>query len=222
MADKKKELNIIAKLYDLKKDKIVNRKNDECPDFILKHNDILIGVEVTEYYLNEGDARLKNYPGYFEKVMNAQADKRDKDNLSVVNDICIFNEKTGEWELYKDKGILSKIHTLTDYIAIIKDIIEKKNEKAKQYDKSCDINHLVIYDRESRLNQDSEINAAQVASRIGCELKEIVSRSSFDIIFILFSVNKNDAALAIKRSGECYYNFKLNVLKDIDFLLINN
>ena len=79
------------------------------------------------------DARLKNYPGYFQKVLNRRADKRDNENLAIINDICIFNEKTKEWENTLDIGVLSKIYTLTDYINILKKVIENKNTRAEKY-----------------------------------------------------------------------------------------
>ena len=69
--NKIEEKKILNEIYT---DNMFEIQESEQPDFVLKNknNNEKFGVEVTELYHNESSARLKNYPGYFEKILEKQ------------------------------------------------------------------------------------------------------------------------------------------------------
>lgn len=160
---KNKELIILNKLYNYKN--IKNSKQffeiieSERPDFIIKAQDETFGVEITEFYYNESTARLKNYPGYFNKIISSTSNKvLDKKDIGILshNKLYIKNPITNKYNFvadtveakYHENYLSCQIPRYQDIEPIILEIIKNKNHKAKKYS-NLDYFELFINDAEN-------------------------------------------------------------------------
>ena len=83
MSKKDRELQILKKIYNSNKIVI---KDHEQPDFVIEADNVHFGVEITELYLNESVARLINYPGYKERILNSKDNSvLDKNDIGVLS-----------------------------------------------------------------------------------------------------------------------------------------
>jgi hypothetical protein len=56
----------------------------ESPDFLCRRSDIVIlGVEVTEYFHSESDARLQRIPGYAKELLGVRRYRHSNDKNSL-------------------------------------------------------------------------------------------------------------------------------------------
>ncbi len=147
---KERELEIIKNIYISENIEIIP---DEQPDFIINSDTEKFGVEVTEFYYNESTARLKNYKGYKEKILNSNndsvLDRRDKGKLTRCQLYC-YNEKNKKNEYlfdfidvkYNDENKMSVLPNCQEIENIILNIIECKNKKSQKYEK---FNYLELF-----------------------------------------------------------------------------
>lgn len=186
MSKKDRELQILKKIYNSNKIVI---KDHEQPDFVIEVDKVTFGVEITEFYLNESVARLINYPGYKERILNS------KDN-SVLdkNDIGVLSRH----EMYILDKTDDKYKFLFDFVAVkyddnlnfnskpsyefienkIIEIINTKNEKSKDYD-TFDYNELIIQSME--MISEEYINKLSLSENV----LDAVDKSSFKRMYLL-------------------------------------
>lgn len=186
MSKKDRELQILKKIYNSNKIVI---KDHEQPDFVIEADKVTFGVEITEFYLNESVARLINYPGYKERILNS------KDN-SVLdkNDIGVLSRH----EMYILDKTDDKYKFLFDFVAVkyddnlnfnskpsyefienkIIEIINTKNEKSKDYD-TFDYNELIIQSME--MISEEYINKLSLSENV----LDAVDKSSFKRMYLL-------------------------------------
>lgn len=186
MSKKDRELQILKKIYNSDK---ISIKEHEQPDFVLQADNVTFGVEITEFYLNESVARLINYPGYKERILNS------KDN-SVLdkNDVGVLSRH----EMYILDKTDDKYKFLFDFVAVkyddnmnfnskpsyeyienkIIEIINTKNEKSKEYD-TFDYNELIIQSME--MISEEYINKLSLSEKI----LDSVDKSSFKRMYLL-------------------------------------
>lgn len=186
MSKKARELQILKKIYNSNKMVI---KDHEQPDFVIEADNVHFGVEITEFYLNESVARLINYPGYKERILNS------KDNSELdKNDIGVLSRH----EMYILDKTDDKYKFLFDFVAVkyddnlnfnsrpsyefienkIIEIVNIKNEKSKDYDK-FDYNELIIQSMEMTLGE--YINKLSLSEKI----LDVVDKSSFKRMYLL-------------------------------------
>lgn len=186
MSKKDRELQILKKIYNSDK---ISIKEHEQPDFVLQADNVTFGAEITEFYLNESVARLINYPGYKERILNS------KDN-SVLdkNDVGVLSRH----EMYILDKTDDKYKFLFDFVAVkyddnmnfnskpsyeyienkIIEIINTKNEKSKEYD-TFDYNELIIQSME--MISEEYINKLSLSEKI----LDSVDKSSFKRMYLL-------------------------------------
>lgn len=185
---KHKEFLILSKIYT--KDRI-EIHIFEMPDFILKSSNETFGVEITEYYYNETSARLKNIEGYTRRILKSDSnkvlDKRDIDFLKKGK-LYIKDEKVDKYIFLTDTIQLKysnsyewgELPKYIDFEKQIINIIESKNEKAKNYyKKGLDYLELFIDDREGYMkNHLEEINNS-------VEILNEVTKSNYKRVYII-------------------------------------
>lgn len=186
MSKKDRELQILKKIYNSNKIVI---KDHEQPDFIVEVDNTRFGVEITEFYLNESVARLINYPGYKERILNSKDNSvLDKDDIGVLS----------RHEMYILDKTDDKYKFLFDFVAVkyddnldfnskpsyefienkIIEIINTKNEKSKEYD-TFDYNELIIQSME--MISEEYINKLSLSEKI----LDSVDKSSFKRMYLL-------------------------------------
>ena len=186
MSKKDRELQKLKKIYNSNKIVI---KDHEQPDFIVEVDNTRFGVEITEFYLNESVARLINYPGYKERILNSKDNSvLDKDDIGVLS----------RHEMYILDKTDDKYKFLFDFVAVkyddnldfnskpsyefienkIIEIINTKNEKSKEYD-TFDYNELIIQSME--MISEEYINKLSLSEKI----LDSVDKSSFKRMYLL-------------------------------------
>lgn len=139
--NKRKELSILKKIYNLSK---IKYEVFEKPDFILKNYKTNFGVEICELYLNNTIARVINYDGYLEKILNSNdtsiLDKNDIGNIKKSK-LYIWNEEIRKYCFLIDVISVKNdynldFHSEPSYELVEKkviDIINKKHKKSLFY-----------------------------------------------------------------------------------------
>jgi hypothetical protein len=142
--DKEMELKAFYSVYG--RNKSLEVLPHEKPDILVKiNNKIRLGVEVTEIYTHEADAKLKNLDGYSLGLINGtkHVHNRDKEHLKV--DEATLLDKEGN-EKGKFMAILQEMPGFRDRIKILENAITDKESKINSYLVSCEILDLIILD----------------------------------------------------------------------------
>ena len=153
MHKSEKERIILSMVYDLSRFASVIQR--ECPDFSLRYASVdqAFGVEVTELYYSESNARTHNIPRYTTDLL-AGGDHRHRDDRAVlqVGRINIL-ARDGTEKASDVPAILQKIPPIEAYARKLADVIEHKNSKLPEYIRG-DLSHvnLIVMDREDRLH----------------------------------------------------------------------
>lgn len=153
--DKKKiEHDILNLVYDaIDYDEIID---SECPDFRIKNKvgNTSFGVEVTEFYFSESNARINKIPNYFTDILNNNQyrHKDDKQVLEVVDFEITEADGTPKGNA---RGIFQELPQPSQYVDMIVDAILNKDKKIKKYAKDLSHINLLVFDTEHRFQSVS-------------------------------------------------------------------
>lgn len=186
MTKKNKEYKILKKIYNSKRIAITDY---EKPDFIIEADNTKFGVEVTEFYLNESVARLINYKGYKEKILNSNDNKvLDKRDIGVLSrhELYVLDKVDNQYKFLFDFVAVKyddglNFHSKPTYELVenkIIDIINIKNNKANDYEKH-DYTELIIQGMESI--SEEYIKKLLVSQKI----LDMVDNSFFKRVYLL-------------------------------------
>jgi hypothetical protein len=142
-----KEYAILQKIYPGSKFKnIVKREN---PDFEIKHNTgYKFGVEITELYFSETNARVMNIPGYFDNIFsNRNYIHKDDIEKLKIGKLTVVSEGKPNREI---EGNIQDLPTKDELINMVTEIIINKCNKYDNYDRQLGHINLIIYDMENR------------------------------------------------------------------------
>jgi hypothetical protein len=180
---KQEELRIFDLVYaDRSFDEV---KEFENPDFLVRYfpNTSYFGVEVTEYYLTETNARIDNISGYTGQLLNGN-DFKHKDDSKVLNvaEIDIIN---------KDGSVLAKnvssiIQEVPPPIKCAYDVADRIISKAARFQASHpNLSHtnLIIKDRTGLLRLINKKNFYGIY--FIPELIKAISTAPFREIFLV-------------------------------------
>ena len=143
--NKDEEQKLFDQVYPRTDDWVIT--SNEAPDFLCYRNgEVYLGVEVTELFLHEGDARLKKVEGYALNLIDGGKviHKHDRENIKVEK-IKIQNK---DGTLFKEvNGIFQEGIPYQKAIILLMATILNKKEKLDQYLKACNNIDLIINDR---------------------------------------------------------------------------
>lgn len=150
MEKKQKERRILALVYD--ENNYAEIIEDEKPDFYLRHHghDKFFGVEITEFYYSQSNARLANIPYYFDEIVKKgnYRHRKDKDILQAVE----FDIVSPEGQIQKHvTGIFQENPPLDNYVNMIADVISDKDTKYQEYNSDLSHVNLIVFDAERGL-----------------------------------------------------------------------
>lgn len=200
--DKLEEKNIFSKVYSNSQYKVEER---ERPDFIVSDiNNIKIGVEITELYYNESQARTIKIPNYISDIIKSKGSeksykhKEDKNNLQYVE--MYVKNKDGKYENFLDaveniKTKKQKISAGTEYDLFIERIIEKieeKNNKSEKYQK-VDFLELIIKDMGNYF-QFNKIDIEKIRNEK--RIMDIISKSNFRNVYLITQLENEQIIIA--------------------------
>jgi hypothetical protein len=185
--DKLRESKLFEYVYGHCKDWSV--KTHESPDFVCSRNNTpILGVEVTELYHNETDARLKNLDGYGLSLLGDGdfRHKQDKKNIRVE---LIKYFKKGDTKGREIKAIIQEPPSLAQSISILGNTIKTKESKIVTYLQVCPEVDLVIDDASYLLRFDKYEDLFRPLSKLMNRLTIVNSR--FREIFLIIKNNQN-------------------------------
>src|SRR6266516_2578271 len=122
----------------------------EEPDFTVKNADGEFGVEITEFYFSQSEARIKNISGYTQEIL-VEKKYRHKDDV-IPLEVKEFKVEPGDNRRpsFKAEGIMSELPTIDEYVKKISELIEHKNERFRNYIRGLNHINLIIFDNEHR------------------------------------------------------------------------
>ena len=147
---KDRERTILELVYDASRFDSV--RGSESPDFELQHHneDTYFGVEVTEFYLFESDARIKNIPGYMSDLF-AGGEPRHKDDVDALRvEKVAWRKADGSEEQIID-AIKRKLPGVSTYVNKVASVIERKSQRLMAYAHGLSHVNLIILDHSNRL-----------------------------------------------------------------------
>ncbi len=123
----------------------------EEPDFKVKNAYGEFGVEITEFYFSQSEARMKNIPGYFTEILEGKK-YRHKDDI-VPLDVAEITVQPGDNRRpgFNVKGIVRQLPRIDEYVKKISELIEHKNKRFKNYITGLNHVNLIIFDTGHRL-----------------------------------------------------------------------
>lgn len=188
MDKKQRERAILDLVYDATEFAGIDAA--EAPDFNIrhKHEESLFGVEITELYQSNSDARMKRIPGYFKDIIGNEEylHKDDKDALEVRNVAATSSE--GE-----DKGsfraIVRQLPSIEDYVGMFVQVLVRKEKRVRDYLR--DLNHVNLIIRDD-INRVSSSNIGGFHWHFFTPpLKEALYASEFREIFLVTILEKD-------------------------------
>jgi len=180
MTKKDKERKILSNLYDIGLYEVLE---SEEPDFIMKYRneESFFGVEITEYYYNETNARMDNIEGYFSSLLDGGdfLHKSDRKELDV-SDITLISNDGAENVV---KAIASKVPSTSENISKLIENIRSKNKKYRNYEKTLRHINLIVNNTEHFLCLHERKNLFHVL--FTPEFVNAIIESSFHEIYLL-------------------------------------
>lgn len=187
---KEEERNILNMIFS---DEYFTIKGDEEPDFILstKKDKYEFGVEITEFFYKEANARLYNIPNYINIFTNPEGNnrkphKKDRNKFDVKIATAI-NENNNS--IFSINGIVEKCLSPKEKGDKLAECIIKKEGRLKSYKNKINTNYLVIYDKESILDGEDPNKFNIIIS--GNNLNKVFSESGFKEIYLITNSKDN-------------------------------
>ena len=169
--------------------------HEDKPDFWITNNKHRFGVEITEIYKNESDARLSNIPNYtgdlldFEKYRH----KDDYDAL-IVDDIEIIGE---DGDKRTTKAVIQSVPGIREFSVRLSACIENKNKLSSGYNHELSYYNLIVYDRINSLSTVSVDDFFNVF--FTKEIINVLTKVNFKEIFLITSLSNKKIYFPLKR-----------------------
>ena len=183
----------------------------EEPDFKVKNANGEFGVEITEFYFSQSEARLKNIPDYFKEILDEKK-YRHKDDfvpLEVKEFTVIPNDNRSP--SFKVEGLMQKLPEMNEYVTKISELIENKNRRFNNYIRGLSHVNLIIRDYEHRLVGVPKDKFHYVFFQP--QLEKVLMNADFREIFLITQLGEFDS------SKEVYIPLKMLFLVAEIFLL---
>ncbi len=167
--------------------------NSERPDFLVRHfhHETHFGVEVTEFYQSETNARLDHISGYIGDLLNGN-DVRHKDdrvNLDVVT-VDILT-KDNEIKSKDVPAVMQQAPNLAECSRMVANIITEKERRIESQISHLSHVNLIVYDTTSLLSHLKKEDFFTIYFLD--ELRNTLSKSSFREVYFITreSLNKS-------------------------------
>ena len=119
--------------------------DSEQPDFLatLPGSGDPFGIEVTEFYLSESDARLRNIRGYLSDIFNHGRYRHVVDRESLkVGEVTITPKDGGDGQ--RVPAIIQTFPDTLEHLRLLAEVIRSKGSKARRYQRLRHLNLVVL------------------------------------------------------------------------------
>ncbi|HVT12455.1 MAG TPA: hypothetical protein VHE55_09320 [Fimbriimonadaceae bacterium] len=170
----------------------------EEPDFVVEigHRAEPFGVEVTELWVSEAEARLSYIPGYFQELIDG-GPVRHRDDLTdlPISEFDIY-DKDVKLKSRGVKGIFRKGRPVEQVVAMLADRLRRKEALIDTYLKRAPSSQLIVWDMESCIGNIGAENFHRAL--FSGELRDLIYRSRFGEIHLLSRIGKDDVFLPLR------------------------
>ena len=180
---RERELQALKCVYQLDEFTVAE---SERPDFKLSRpGGAEFGVEITEIYHSESDARLKRIDSYFSELMDGGR-HRHKDDLQALEVKTVQLQPADGSSTRNIQAIMVEMPSLDAYRDILAGAIASKGEKLVDYDAAVSHANLIVVDQIAPLvSGEAEDFSGMV---LGPSLRDIVLRSGFSEVFVVTAI----------------------------------
>lgn len=183
----------------------------EAPDFLCERSGrIILGTEITQLWSSETDARLANIEGYVLKLLEGGKFVHKNDHSNLIVDKVKLIPSSDDAPLEEVDALIQSYPTSMEGVAMLSDVIAKKNSKVQDYLSRCPIVDLVVDDA-SMIFSFKEFEEVLLAISLSSSRLDII-RSPFREVFLL---TKNE------KSKKISIPLKVNLLLE-DILILEN
>ena len=109
----------------------------EKPDFVLTYRgNRPFGVEITELFLSESDARVNCLPDYVTSLLTGGKPRHKDDYTELAVSTVSIQDADGTLKAEGIPGIMRTLPTINRYRQMLVEVIEDKNSQFDGYDES--------------------------------------------------------------------------------------
>jgi hypothetical protein len=186
MNKREKERLILGTVYDASRFRQIVQQ--ESPDFVVHHFQIpeRFGVEVTELYYSEADARLRNIPGYVTHLANGGRHYH-RDDVSALQVVALtITAPDGTIKFQDETAVLRGRPPVEAYVDRLATLIRNKDSKFARYKHGLSHVNLIVFDHETLL---SEVPRENIGSYLLTpELKNVLANTQFREVYFVTRV----------------------------------
>lgn len=146
MKKSKKQRELISFRQVFQLNDYPNIKQNDKPDFVVSHNGISFGVEVTEYYQDQTSAGYANIPNYMNNILDDESmiKRKDRGKLEKVR----VGLEMGGVPMYSQDAVYRQSSSAQDRLKKLNDIINAKITSMQDYNMdNLEFVELIIHDQ---------------------------------------------------------------------------
>ncbi len=156
----------------------------ESPDFICyRDGSAILGVEVTEYYNSESEARLQNICGYERELITSREYRHKDDTTSLRVETITYLPGGDVAKGIKVDAIIHQLPKLNERLAKLSSIVISKGLRHVSYSENAPIVDLIIHDSRHAFRFE---NLADIYRPLSAsDVRPIVIASPFREVFLV-------------------------------------
>ncbi|WP_156772254.1 hypothetical protein [Mycobacterium sp. 1245805.9] len=203
------ERALLRVVYDTKQYSAV--RHQEEPDFVLSPNGngTGFGVEITEVYESESDARLQNIDGYMQELWDGKP-HRHRDDIEVLKTGPItLRDKDGNVKATNLPVVMINTTNMPSLPSLLAQRIRRKETRFSEYVRGVTHVNLIIHDRtHGSAPKADEVYDSRVF--LSDSVKSALNASKFSEVFVVSTDADNNQvyrslrALVVLESGYGY------------------
>jgi len=181
----RRERAILRLVYD--EGEFVSVEPQDVPDIVLRHpgSTASFGVEVTELYQTESDARITRHPRYVSELL-AGGVHMHRDDIAILDVASVsIRDKDGVLKQSDVPAIVRQLPSHADHAAALASTIRRKSLRVGDYEVGLSHVNLIVHDRfDMPFGPDSEYAVGEVVTR---ELRLALMETQFREVFLVSS-----------------------------------
>lgn len=163
-------------------------KESEAPDFLCVANGVTyLGVEVTELFFDQSDARLKKVRDYGLSILKNRAYRHKDDIRNLPVEMVTFNEFEGQPKEFE--GIFRLLPPAGERLKLLNSAIMKKALKLKEYERKAPATDLVVVDSGRIISGGKREQAVRILK--WAETRSVIQKSGFREVRLLIVDDKS-------------------------------
>lgn len=162
----------------------------ESPDFVLsRKGHVPFGVEVTEMFDTEADARALAHPKYISSLLSGAPPMHKDDSKLLPRTEVTIVDPDGKEKASGVPAIMKELPTVEERAESLSQVIEKKQQKHSSYAQGLSHVNLILMDRSDSSWRPSSLN---VGDLLTAELSETLFTTNFREVYFVTTTRDRD------------------------------